>query len=145
MMAGWMRSLGVGKLLQYAVCMGRVLEMDSAFSRLMSNLDRGQRGFPTDIAHGYCFRWGDVTSDEARRMPDRTSCVGRDDFLTNFASIHSPPSNRVVIATRPVTYPPRVNANQFKRNHKRERRDDRGGTGTQIAAEVRACPACARR
>jgi hypothetical protein len=55
------------------------------------------------------------------------------------------PLNRVIIATRSVTYPQRINANQFKSNHKRERRDDRGGTGTQIAIEVRACAACARR
>jgi hypothetical protein len=68
----------------------------------------------------------------------------RCEICQKVAPAHTP-SNRVVIATRSVTYPPRINANQFKRNHKRERRDDRGGTGTQIAAEVRACPACARR
>ena len=53
------------------------------------------------------------------------------------------PSRRVVVETRPRTYPYRPEANKFLKKRKIEKRDDPGGHGTEIARELIACPSCA--
>ena len=53
------------------------------------------------------------------------------------------PSHKVVVETRPATYPVRREANHFTKNRKVEKRDDPGGSGFEIAREVIACANCA--
>jgi hypothetical protein len=59
------------------------------------------------------------------------------------------PAARVVTQRRPKRYPFRSRANHFTRlneNGKKKEHwtDDPGGAGWEIAAEVLACPACAK-
>jgi hypothetical protein len=54
------------------------------------------------------------------------------------------PAHRVIVETRPVTYPYRREANKFTRKHKNELRDDPGGTGAEIVRERTLCPTCAQ-
>ena len=59
------------------------------------------------------------------------------------------PAHKITIETRRVSYPlrPKVFACWKRQGDRRKfvRPDDPGGIGRQIAREVTACPACARR
>ena len=55
------------------------------------------------------------------------------------------PAHEIVVETRPAVYPHRPGANRFLRKHKIEKRDDRGGSGSEIVRTVIACPRCAAR
>ncbi len=52
---------------------------------------------------------------------------------------------RIVVETRPRSYPFRPRANRFVHERKVEYRDDPGGSGYEIVREVTACPDCAAR
>lgn len=48
----------------------------------------------------------------------------------------------LVLEHRQRRYPPRAKANPIRRNGKKKRTDDPGGTGSEIVREVKVCPAC---
>ncbi|HRQ40762.1 MAG TPA: hypothetical protein PLD25_22830 [Chloroflexota bacterium] len=53
------------------------------------------------------------------------------------------PAHRLVIATRPKSYPPRPEVNRIKSGGKVEWKDDPGGEGVEIVKEILVCLACA--
>ena len=53
------------------------------------------------------------------------------------------PSHRVVVETREVRYPFRPDANVSVIKGKKEKRNDPGGSGTEIVREAIVCPRCA--
>jgi hypothetical protein len=55
------------------------------------------------------------------------------------------PAHRLVITTRPKTYPSRHEVNRVKSGGKVEWKDDPGGEGVEIVKEILVCPACAAR
>jgi hypothetical protein len=54
-------------------------------------------------------------------------------------------ATRVVIETRPVTYPFREKAHRIKIEGKPKMIDDPGGVGQEIVREILVCPDCAEK
>ena len=55
----------------------------------------------------------------------------------------SSPEHKVVVAVRPVVHPFREASHRRRIKRKRKLVSDRGGTGTEIAQELRCCASCA--
>lgn len=52
------------------------------------------------------------------------------------------PAKIIVVATRDVSFAPRLNVHKFKREKKWVFRDDKGGVGKQIVRELQICTNC---
>jgi hypothetical protein len=66
----------------------------------------------------------------------------RCEFCSAIVPPHTP-SHRVIVETRPTVYSPRREVHVFQRKRKKQKRDDPGGRGIEIAREKVACPSCA--